>query len=476
MWAAPGGAILPRSQDVRDDRRVRPEHAAMCCLLFGAGCERAQAEPEQGLAAPTSAAAGSRALGPQASPVGGGVEPDRTVLWLGGDVLPSPSITRAATELGAGDAAAGWARMVEPLARLWRQDGDDAIVILNQEAPVAELRVANDAYEGSQAPGHRFARSPLDAPLWQPRALALAGVDVAVLANNHSLDQLRDGLAETLDALDAAGVRALGAGRAPNAREPLEAGAGSARVAVAAYFLRDQPEPPLSEGRAGIAVLDARTHDEVRELARTHDAVVVVFHVEGELYPTPGGDWIRWPRALVEDGADVVVIHGPHVVQRVERIRAGSRDGVVAWSVGNFLSGMGVYAEPGRPELAEDDKWTTPRARDGLLVRVEVTAAPQGSSARAGVQVDVLPFFVDNTRPLVEDRLAVAPMRYVVRPLAACGPSAPLDDWPAAARSATGRWLDAQRDRILAKTGLESPACRLAPGRAAGLAQLLPVP
>ena len=50
-------------------------------------------------------------------------------------------------------------------------------------------------------------------PVSATDALLAAGVDFCALANNHVLDWGEEGLADTLDALDAAGVRRAGAGR-----------------------------------------------------------------------------------------------------------------------------------------------------------------------------------------------------------------------------------------------------------------------
>jgi poly-gamma-glutamate synthesis protein (capsule biosynthesis protein) len=66
--------------------------------------------------------------------------------------------------------------------------------------------------------------------------LGAAGIDVAVLANNHVLDWGAAGLVETLDTLDRAGVRTAGAGRrlADASRPVVVELPGDRRLAVAA--------------------------------------------------------------------------------------------------------------------------------------------------------------------------------------------------------------------------------------------------
>jgi poly-gamma-glutamate synthesis protein (capsule biosynthesis protein) len=64
----------------------------------------------------------------------------------------------------------------------------------------------DDAKEGSG--GNAFKMPPLAAD-----ALAQAGFDIVALANNHAMDMGMEGLLDTLDHLDRAGVAHVGAGR-----------------------------------------------------------------------------------------------------------------------------------------------------------------------------------------------------------------------------------------------------------------------
>jgi poly-gamma-glutamate synthesis protein (capsule biosynthesis protein) len=62
---------------------------------------------------------------------------------------------------------------------------------------------------------------------------------------------------------------------------------------------------------------------------------------------------------------DLVVHHGPHVVQPVERVNGA----VVYWSVGNFVSGMGT---------AGSGRYADLRTLDGLLATVRFTETTPG--------------------------------------------------------------------------------------------------
>jgi len=228
-----------------------------------------------------------------------------------GDLCP---IRRIETLLASGaiDAAFGDTR------ELFRR-ADLAVVNLESplctaQAPLAKL-------------GPNFRAAPAVAA-----GLAAVPVHVACLANNHSLDQGVGGLLETLEALEAAGIAPVGAGRTPaDARSPLAVCAGEAEVVLVNIATLEGAVPRGGPGAAAIDHFnDLRT---VAELARGGRLVIPVVHTGKEqvLYPSP--HLIGFCRALAEAGAAAVVCHHPHVPQGVE-IHQGVP---IAYSLGNFL-------------------------------------------------------------------------------------------------------------------------------------------
>jgi hypothetical protein len=362
--------------------------------------------------------------------------------------------------------------MLEPLAKHWEADGERAVVIANMESPVARERVVtvdNVVWDRS----HRIRPVPLNAPRWTLPGLKLAGVDAVCLANNHVLDQRREGLGDTLDAAAAAGLRVVGAGRVPHMRDPLVIdGAPGARTAVLAYFEKDYPEPSLPDGSPKVSVLDARSIDEVRAAATAYDAVVVLVHVFGELSPRVKRGWRIWAERMVEAGAAAIVVHGQHVVAPVERIRAGGNEAVIAWGIGNTISDLGAYSSPSRDLRRPIDRWHDPRAREGLAVRIAITPI---AGARPRVRVSFLPIFVHHDRWLVDNDQRPPPPWFEIRPLAACGTALHLpDDWPDRWREGMIRFTNARRDHLLQNAGLVPEACT--PCAGAGCAHLLEAP
>src|SRR5882672_2293284 len=109
-------------------------------------------------------------------------------------------------------------------------------------------------------------------------ALARAGFRGVTLANNHLLDCGREGVLETLEALEAAGVAPLGAGRDHEAaHEPRIFEAGARRVGLLAYYWNRRT---AATSRLPGSALDTRSELEadIRALRRRVDHLVAFFH------------------------------------------------------------------------------------------------------------------------------------------------------------------------------------------------------
>lgn len=165
------------------------------------------------------------------------------------------------------------------------------------------------------------------------RHLKEAGFDALNVANNHTLDFGMEGMDNTLSALDNAGIQPVGG------RRVALFSAGGKRVAVAG-FSYSTPTPYV------FSMLDIPLAMEiVAALKSMHDLVVVSFHggAEGsaaltvrdadeEFLGEKRGNPVRFARAVVDAGADLVLGHGPHVPRAIEIYRGK----LIAYSLGNF--------------------------------------------------------------------------------------------------------------------------------------------
>ena len=200
--------------------------------------------------------------------------------------------------------------------------------------------------------------------------LRRVGFDRCSTASNHANDLGLTGIASTLAALDAAGISHSGTARTATEASVSTLLVNGIRVTHLAYARNSNtgfPQDPWRLNRAVDATQVVR--DVARARAMGAEVVVVSVHVYVEMQRGPTAD----DRALITRitagaGPDLVIIHGPHVVQPVERVNGK----VVFWSVGNFISGMGVSGR---------GKYTDPRTLDGLLAMARFTQRSDGTWA-----------------------------------------------------------------------------------------------
>ena len=165
------------------------------------------------------------------------------------------------------------------------------------------------------------------------RVLRNAGFDLVNLANNHVLDGGAPGLERTMAAIDAVGLKRVGAGR--NRTEAVQAVpflAGGLRLAYVAAA--EWPEDAATPDHPGTASTRPTRQlvEQVRQATEAADVVVVQLHADLEFTVAPAPYRVNLARRLIDAGATMVIQHHPHVLQGVERYRGG----LIAYSLGNF--------------------------------------------------------------------------------------------------------------------------------------------
>ena len=183
-----------------------------------------------------------------------------------------------------------------------------------------------------------------------------AGVDVAVVANNHALDCGPMSVEMAEEALIDRGIAAAGKWRPGDAKmgRPAVVEVGGQRAIVVAATTH----PPASIERApsGPVTLWRARHgaqilvDGVGELRRQEGQALVVVSLHwGQEFATTPMAWQReLARALIDAGADLVFGHGPHVMQPIEAYSGGA----IVYSAGNLRFDMSS-ALVGEPEVVE---------------------------------------------------------------------------------------------------------------------------
>jgi poly-gamma-glutamate capsule biosynthesis protein CapA/YwtB (metallophosphatase superfamily) len=217
-----------------------------------------------------------------------------------------------------------------PLAyrRLW----GDAIPELRRRRPgtrIINLETALTTHPDPwPAKGIHYRMHPGNAPL-----LSAAGIDLCVLANNHTMDWGREGLAETLRTLHKIKMNTTGAGTdTQTAAAPATFRTGSTRLLVFAYATPCSGTPPAwksGHSLPGMNVLDSldtsgigRVIDDIRSRRRPGDRVIVSMHWGGNWgYDIPSAQRTFAHSLLDAGAADIIHGHSSHHPKRIEIYR-----------------------------------------------------------------------------------------------------------------------------------------------------------
>ena len=183
---------------------------------------------------------------------------------------------------------------------------------------------------------------PFQAPPEATNALALAGIDLVSLANNHGMDYGPEALLDGINLLHNANVVPIGAG--PNfaaAHKPYITEVNGLSIALFGYL-----DVPI-EGTSGF---DTETwtatatepglawanpdeiHADITAVTEQVDLVAVMLHSGYEYIEEPSEEQVTAAKAAIDAGADIVIGHHTHILQGIEFYN----DGVIVYGLGNF--------------------------------------------------------------------------------------------------------------------------------------------
>jgi poly-gamma-glutamate capsule biosynthesis protein CapA/YwtB (metallophosphatase superfamily) len=233
-----------------------------------------------------------------------------------------------------------------------------------------------------------------------PTVLRKHGVRAVSLANNHTLDFGGEGLKETLKALENHDIAGFGAGmNALEAAKPLGLtlfpGEQPLRLKVlAGCWYGDRISArncaPAGGNRPGVnAWTGESAARQVRALRQSDEgAVIICFPHWGENYRWKSAGQSQVGRMMIDAGADLVIGHGAHLLQDIEKYKGRW----IIYNLGNF-----VFNSPGRYGKEKADPFS-------LAARLE--AVKKNGEVRLDLRL--YPLFTDNrvtryqTRPANE--------------------------------------------------------------------------
>ncbi len=215
--------------------------------------------------------------------------------------------------------------------------------IFNLETPITDIE--KSPYEGDKAYCHWTSVEHA------PKTLLKYGMTTFSLANNHGLDFGVPGLKQTLEVAQKNGMNAFGAGMTEaDAKKPFtkifNVGDHSFKIAVIAAFeysrSYDNKYSFYADGETpGVYRLSADALKEQIAQIRSSDpdAFIIVYPHWGKNYKWKTKRQTKYAHRMLKDGADLVIGHGGHSMQEIERYNGKW----IVYGLGNFM-----FLSPGR--------------------------------------------------------------------------------------------------------------------------------
>lgn len=183
----------------------------------------------------------------------------------------------------------------------------DDLTIINMEGTLTDLTTRKDkqfAFKGDPE---------------YVKVLTNGSVEAANMANNHTYDYGEDSFKDTVNILEKNKIRTFGDD------ETVIIPVKGVNVGIFGIYELDDHEERIPQVKSDIAKLKKDGAD----------IIVAVFHWGNELERVPDDNQVMLAHLAIDEGADVVVGHHPHVLQGIDTYKGKT----IAYSLGNFCFG-----------------------------------------------------------------------------------------------------------------------------------------
>ncbi len=186
--------------------------------------------------------------------------------------------------------------------------------------------------------------------------LKLANIGLLSLANNHTINQGRQGIIDTQEILKENKIKFVGAGlNEEEARKPEIINIKGYDFAFLGYSYPDDYSV-ATEKRAGTTNMDKEKMKNDINLLKTAtsspDFIIILMHAGTEYVTEPNWQQKEFARAAIDAGADLIVGHHPHWPQIFEFYQ----NKPIIYSLGNFVFDQ-MWSEETRQGLLLELTW-----------------------------------------------------------------------------------------------------------------------
>ena len=227
--------------------------------------------------------------------------------------------------------------------------------ISSSDIAIANLEtvIAGNEYDFSGFP--RF-----NSPKEILKALNETGFDVLATANNHSIDQGKKGIINTINNIQKYNMTNVGTYKEPTDRVLIKK-ANGITLGILAYTHGCNGLESLLTGEELDYMVNIIDEERIEKDIRLTEAMdvdmtLVLIHWGNEYQLEPSQEQMLLGSNMLKWGADIVLGSHPHVIQRSEIIQQGGEKKFIAYSMGNFVSNQrretmsnsrGKYTEDG---------------------------------------------------------------------------------------------------------------------------------
>ncbi len=171
--------------------------------------------------------------------------------------------------------------------------------------------------------------------------LTFAGFDILSVANNHAFDYGRLALEDTFLRLKEAGIDYVGGGFSNSIFQPLIKETNGVKIAFLAFTNLCPDSWKATETKSGIDCVSKRDFENIKniiqETKKSVDILIISLHSGEEYVLEPNQFQMEFSEMIIDSGADLVIGHHPHVVQKNEKYN----NGLIFYSLGNFVFDQG---------------------------------------------------------------------------------------------------------------------------------------
>ena len=169
------------------------------------------------------------------------------------------------------------------------------------------------------------------------KSLTKASINVVNLANNHILDFDTEGLLETIQTLNAAGIKHVGAGKnLEMAKKMVTIKKNGIKIGVIGYT--DYPKAwAATKEKTGTNFIQIgsiqKIKNDIKTAKKNVDILIITIHWGPNMRQQPPKEFQDFAHQIINAGADIIHGHSAHIFQGVEVYK----DKLIMYDTGDFV-------------------------------------------------------------------------------------------------------------------------------------------